>query len=128
MSAPTRVPPAQLDLFAPAPVTTPASTPAPRGPLDGLIIRADRPCRRCGSFLQTIVDTNVGPHAALLRCTQCGHFSKWLPKTACEFLREVIVRFGRPTDPINIFENTPRAASAHSGRVIPHPHRALETR
>jgi hypothetical protein len=52
-----------------------------------------------------VYDATIGPHAALLRCSQCERFRQWLPRTAHEFLCEVVARFGRPTEPIEIFEN-----------------------
>jgi hypothetical protein len=52
-----------------------------------------------------IFDVATGPHAALLRCAQCDRFRQWLPRAAHEFLREVVRQFGRPTEPVKIFEN-----------------------
>ncbi len=102
MSA-VHIPPAQLDLFVP--------TPAPRGLLDGLMVRVDRPCR-CWSHIMVIVDAATGPHAALLRCNSCDRFRRWLPRTAYEFLCEIVRNFGRPTKPIEIFEKHPTGGAA----------------
>ena len=40
--------------------------------------KAPPPCRDCGST-QTMVGPGTGPHAASLRCADCGSFLKWLP-------------------------------------------------
>ena len=110
MSA-AHTPPPQLDLFA--------STAAPHGLLHGIAtVRVDYPCRRCWSWQVVIVDVATGPHAALLRCDRCDRFRQWLPLAAYKFLREVVRNFGRPTEPIRIFETS--AAAALSGGCDAH--------
>jgi hypothetical protein len=83
---------AQLDLF----VVTSES----RGPLVGLAVRLPDVCR-CGSDVAKI-GPPVGPHLAGLRCTRCDRHCGWLPRTAHQFLTEVVNKFGRPTEPIAI--------------------------
>jgi hypothetical protein len=78
--------------------------PRPRGPLDGLVVRVDRPCR-CGSLQAVIVDAAKGPHVALLRCTGCDRFQQRMSRTAREFLLKFVAEFGRPTEPVRLFEN-----------------------
>jgi hypothetical protein len=78
--------------------------PIPRGPLDGLVVRVDRPCR-CGSLQAVIVDATKGPHVALLRCTGCSRFHQWMSQVAHKFLLKFVAEFGRPTEPVRLFEN-----------------------
>jgi hypothetical protein len=41
-----------------------------------------------------------GPHAAELKCENCGRHRGWLPKSAMNFLNEMAGRFGAPLEPI----------------------------
>jgi hypothetical protein len=78
--------------------------------INGLEVILEYPCRRCRSTA-AIVAAGTGPHAAALECASCGRFQQWLARECCGFLTEVVARFGRPTEPIRIFEQV------HGGRV-----------
>jgi hypothetical protein len=71
----------------------------------GLPIRLERtidgPCAECGETA-VIIGSSAGPHAASLRCKRCDRHRGWLPKTVADFLTDIVVRFGRPTEPITI--------------------------
>ena len=67
------------------------------------IVRLDRRTDRdkpCCQNLAIIHPRHDGPHAAELRCADCGKHRGWLPKVALEFLAETTRRFGASTDPI----------------------------
>jgi hypothetical protein len=85
----------------------PAEHTADSTAIAGLVVQVERPCRHCGATLTTII-AGKGPHSAALECVGCGHFVKWLPRTCCAFLAEVVARCGRPTDPVRIFEQVNR--------------------
>jgi hypothetical protein len=91
-----RLPPAQFDLFH-----TPAE-PKPRSSIAGLSAHLDQHCR-CGATLAVIV-VGKGPHTAALRCPDCNVFRQRLPRKVCEFLSELVACTGRPTEPIEIYE------------------------
>ena len=61
----------------------------------------DGPCAVCGETA-VIIGAGAGPHVASLRCACCDRRRGWLPKTVADFLTNLVVRFGRPTDPITI--------------------------
>jgi hypothetical protein len=61
----------------------------------------DGPCAVCGETA-VIIGAGAGPHTASLRCACCDRHRGWLPTTVADFLKNVIVRFGRPTVPITI--------------------------
>ena len=44
----------------------------------------------------------AGPHLAALHCARCEGFRGWLPRTAHQFLIEIVEQFGRPDTPITI--------------------------
>jgi hypothetical protein len=93
--------PTRRDLFAIEPAT-------PAGGLIGIAVQVERPCRHRGSTITVIVE-GKGPHAAALECANCGAFRQWLARECCVFLAEVITRYGRPTEPIRIFEQVRRS-------------------
>ncbi len=95
--------PDQLELFPVEPTTRSA------GLIDGLEVRLERPCRRCGERV-TIVVEGRGPHSAALQCARCDRFRQWLARECCTFLAEVVARFGRPTEPVRSFEQVNRVA------------------
>jgi hypothetical protein len=66
----------------------------------GLVVRPSQPCR-CGCELAVIGEGN-GPHIASLHCAECDTHRGWVSHTAHKFLTEIVNRFGRPTEPINI--------------------------
>jgi hypothetical protein len=69
--------------------------------LVGLTVRIPDSCRGCGHDAARI-GPPVGPNLAGLRCARCDRHRGWLPRTAHEFLTEVVNKFGRPTEPIAI--------------------------
>jgi hypothetical protein len=97
-SAPLKERHDQTDLF---PVEH--STRSSAGPIDGLEVLLERPCRHCGATLAIIVE-GKGPHNAAATCAGCGCFRQWLARALCVFLLETVVHFGRPTEPVRIFE------------------------
>jgi hypothetical protein len=77
------------------------------GSIGGLEVHIERPCRHCGATIATIIE-GKGPHTAALACACCGGFRQWLSHACCMFLIEFVVRCGRPTEPIRIFEQVNR--------------------
>ena len=49
----------------------------------------------CGNNV-AIVHVGKGPHAAELRCADCGAHRGWLPKAIADFLMATISQFGWP--------------------------------
>jgi hypothetical protein len=92
----------QLELF---PVELTAARSARS--IDGLEVIPERPCYHCRATTAVIVGS-TGPHAAAAECAGCGRLRQWLARECCEFLIEVVTRFGRPSDPIRIFEQVHR--------------------
>jgi hypothetical protein len=80
----------------------------------GLPIKLERtvdgPCAVCGETA-VVVGAGAGPHTASLRCLRCGRHRGWLPKTVADFLTDLVVRFGRPTEPITV-RNSELAATS----------------
>jgi hypothetical protein len=70
----------------------------------------DGPCAVCGESA-VIIGGGAGPHVASLRCACCDRHRGWLPKAVADFLTDLVVRFGRPTDPITI-RNSELAATS----------------
>jgi hypothetical protein len=101
----------QLHLFAAEQTATPLN-----GPLDGLAVYLDRHCQ-CGATV-AVIGAGKGPHVAELRCPDCSAHRQWLPREAANFLGEIVAHFGRPTEPIRIFEQVQSAAAA-IGEVLP---------
>jgi hypothetical protein len=60
-------------------------------------IDRDSPC--CEN-LAYVRPSHTGPHAAELRCENCGRHRGWLSKSALNFLNEMAGRFGAPLEPI----------------------------
>lgn len=89
--------PDQFDLFQ-----NTSAGPKPRSSIAGLTVHLDQHCR-CGATVAVIVE-GKGPHVAALRCPDCNVFRQWLPRKVCEFLSELVARTGRPTEPIEIYE------------------------
>jgi hypothetical protein len=46
------------------------------------------------------------PHAAELRCLDCGKFRGWLRREAMVFLEEITRRFGAPTTPLVLSDSS----------------------
>jgi hypothetical protein len=53
-----------------------------------------------------LVRTGQGPHAAELRCANCGAHRGWLKREALEFLNTTVRRFGAPAEPIILRNST----------------------
>jgi hypothetical protein len=53
----------------------------------------------CGSNVAAI-HPGRGPHAAELRCADCGAHRGWMPAEAHTFLNQMAARFGAPSEPI----------------------------
>jgi hypothetical protein len=74
-------------------------------PLLGLRIRLKRtidvPCCACGET-NVVIGKSAGSHAASLHCASCERHRGCLPKSVADFLTNMVVRFGRPTEPITI--------------------------
>ena len=66
-------------------------------------VRLDRTIDRrttcCGGNVAAI-HPGRGPHAAELRCSDCGTRRGWLPREAHTFLNQMAARFGAPSEPI----------------------------
>ena len=90
--------PYQFELFPNAP----APSKALRGLIAGLAVHLHRPCG-CGATIAVITE-GKGPHAAALECPNCCRFRQWVPRTVLQFLVELVARCGRPTEPIEIYE------------------------
>jgi hypothetical protein len=90
----------QLELFISAPPPSP-----PKG-IIGLAVHVDRHCC-CGATIAVIIP-GKGPHLTGLQCPECDQFRQWLPRAVFEFLTELVGTFGRPSEPIHIFEQVDR--------------------
>ena len=75
--------------------------------LAGLTVRLDRPCCRCGSKLAVIAESqNQG--VAPLQCLHCRQFRQRITPEVLRFLAGIVAAFGRPTEPITVFEQVNR--------------------
>ena len=72
--------------------------------LGGLAMRLDRHCC-CGGKIAVIVE---GAQLAALHCQECRQFRQWIEPEVFRFLVELIATFGRPTEPITVFEGVNR--------------------
>jgi hypothetical protein len=70
-------------------------------PLLGLLVALPDVCRACGTR-NAIVGESKGPHRAGLRCEECTMHRGWLGSTTHTFLVEVVTKFGRSDQPIDI--------------------------
>ena len=61
--------------------------------------RIDQRTHCCGSNIATI-HIGRGPHAAELRCADCGAHRGWMPQEAHAFIKKTAERFGAPSEPI----------------------------
>jgi hypothetical protein len=59
----------------------------------------DQRTRCCGCNIAT-VHSGRGPHAAELRCYDCGTHRGWMSAEAHTFINQIAARFGAPTEPI----------------------------
>lgn len=59
-------------------------------------IDSDKPC--CENI--AVVGPGKAPHAAELRCENCGTHRGWLPREAFNILTETLARFGASGEPI----------------------------
>src|SRR5262245_7695190 len=90
----TRIGPVQFDLFVNEP------SPAENTDIIGLAIVMPTPCPRCNGVAATI-GTGRGPHSASLMCS-CGRHLGWMSAQTFDFITEIVRRFGRPTEPIQV--------------------------
>lgn len=74
-------------------------------PLLGLRVWLPQACR-CGAVF-AVIEAGDGPHHAGLRCA-CRRHRGWISGETPKFLRDVVSRFGRPTEPIEIRAPTVR--------------------
>jgi hypothetical protein len=65
-------------------------------------VDGQRPC--CKNLAYVLC--GHGPHAAALRCTECGRHRGWLPKSGLTFITELAGRFGAPPTPIVLSDRT----------------------
>jgi hypothetical protein len=76
-------------------------------PVRGLqLVRLDRRtdrARPCHENLAVVDPTPSGPHAAALRCANCGQHRGWMPRQALEFLAD-------PDAPVRRANRTPHPA------------------
>jgi hypothetical protein len=73
-----------------------------------MLVRLDRQADRDKPCCENIasVGTGKGPHAAELRCANCGASRGWLRREALDFLTEMTRRFGAPAEPLTLREQT----------------------
>jgi hypothetical protein len=79
----------------------------PTAPL-GLMVRLDRTIDRSKPCCQNvaIIHPGTGPHAAELKCADCGSHRGWLPQQAHDFINKLAARFGAPVEPIVLRDST----------------------
>src|SRR5262245_3849167 len=84
------------DLFSP-----PTSSPP-------MFVRLDRNIDREAPCCSNIAECHPGrgPHAAELRCAECGRHRGWLPRQALDFVTTTTSRFGAPAEPIILRNNS----------------------
>jgi len=71
-------------------------------PLVGAVVFLDRTIDRrrpCCANTGVIIP-GTEPHAAGIVCADCGRHRGWLPRTTVSKLREIIERFGMPSEPL----------------------------
>jgi hypothetical protein len=74
-----------------------------------MVIRLARSIDRespCCENLAFIRLRSCGPHAAELKCENCGRHRGWLPKSALTFINKMAERFGAPSAPIILRDRT----------------------
>jgi hypothetical protein len=92
--------PGEYDLF-PGPSSTTAGA-----DIVGLAVKMlHRPCRACGS-VNFIIGSSKAMHHASLHCAECSYHGGWLSKGAFTFLEMTVDKFGRPTAPIIVRNNS----------------------
>jgi len=77
-------------------VTLPSASPI------GLQVRLQRPFERVCCRGIAIIGSSNGPHAAALAYAGCGRFRGWMPHNAFTAITELVERFGRPDQPIDL--------------------------
>jgi hypothetical protein len=85
---------AQPDLF---------DTARPADPLIGLAVKLPDTCGKCGQLV-AIISAGKLPHCASLLCRSCGLHRGWISRANYTFLKEIINKFGSPSEPI-VFRN-----------------------
>jgi hypothetical protein len=71
----------------------------PTEPLLGLRVKLPGTCAQCGAQV-AIVGPGKTPHWRSLLCRSCGLHRGWLSRANYTFLREIISKFGAPSEPI----------------------------
>lgn len=60
-----------------------------------------RSCAVCNENQLAVISPGAGPHAAQLCCAICGAHRRWFPKTALDFLEQIIsTAGGTPDEPV----------------------------
>ena len=85
--------------------------------LVGLVVELDRGCAWCGSAALVIAGPGAGPHAAALACPHCHRNGGWLPREAADFVRAVVRKFGRPSEPVVVRHSPYRAGLANGNEA-----------
>jgi hypothetical protein len=85
--------------------------------LFGLQVRLPDTCR-CGLML-ALIEGGRGPHRAGLRCA-CGRHRGWVSVASYRFLTEIVDRFGRPAEPIEIRAPQARMTTSLGADVVKH--------
>jgi hypothetical protein len=70
--------------------------------LVGLQVQLQRPFQQPCCKGVAIIGSSTRVHAASLRCANCGRHCGWMPGRVITAISEVVKRFGRPTEPINL--------------------------
>jgi len=97
-------------------MTDPLGTAALSTSVVGLAVTGLPPCKQCRS-IDRIIGSSKGPHAASLHC-DCGRHSGWISETTCQFLAGIIENFGRPVDPIALYQNSHISADSAGNKLV----------
>jgi hypothetical protein len=68
----------------------------------GLHVQLQRPFEQVCCRGIAVIGSSKGLHAAALTCTGCGRFRGWMPHNAFAAIADVVERFGRPDQPIDL--------------------------
>ena len=68
----------------------------------GLLVQLQRPFEQVCCKGLTVIGSSTRVHAASLHCADCGKHRGWLPHNVAAAITDIIDRFGRPTEPINL--------------------------
>jgi len=56
---------------------------------------------KCGG-IGAVIGADNGSRFAEFRCESCDAHRSWLSRDACDFITQIVAKFGRPTTPILI--------------------------